>query len=55
MASRRACTSGSQNMALTITKTDYKFADLNDDGKEKAIQWFRDAIAHDDWYDSVYE
>jgi len=42
-------------MALTITKTDYKFADLNDDGKEKAIKWFRDAIAHDDWYDSVYE
>jgi len=33
----------------------YSFAELDDDAKEKAIQWFREGNFNYEWWDHVYE
>jgi hypothetical protein len=44
-------------MATTHQKTItlYKFNELDDDAKERARDWYREGMYHDDWWDCVYE
>jgi hypothetical protein len=38
-----------------IEKKIFKFVELSDSAKEKAREWYRNASAHDDWYDFVID
>ena len=39
----------------TIVNSIFQFDELSDAAKEKARTWYREASAHDDWYDFVVE
>jgi len=42
-------------MARTVEKTLYTFAELDDDAKEKARDWYRDDAFDFDWYESTLD
>jgi len=42
-------------MPQTITKTVYQFDELSDAAKERARDWYREASAQDEYWDSVYQ
>lgn len=42
-------------MPQVLTRTVYRFDELDDRAKENARDWFRGDGPHDDWYDAVYE
>lgn len=42
-------------MSRVIEVTLYKFDELADKAKEKAREWFREASAHDEWWDATYD
>lgn len=39
----------------TVETKVYKFAELSDEAKNKARDWFREGALDYDWFDSVYE
>lgn len=41
-------------MKEVITKV-YQYEELNDEAKEIARQWYAEASAHDEWWESTYE
>lgn len=42
-------------MPQTITKTVYSFDELSEEAKERARDWYREASAQDEYWDSVYQ
>lgn len=42
-------------MARVIETTVFKFAELSDEAKEKAREWFREGALDHDWWDCVYD
>lgn len=42
-------------MPTQKTVTLYTFEELSDKAKERARQWWRDASAQDEFWDSIYE
>lgn len=42
-------------MVTTKTISLYTFDELSDKAKEKARDWFREACAYDEWWESTYE